>query len=309
MPLYRFRRSGESLLENIYYCQEELINEIRKLYRLRSETIKHINFIIDELNDTKLKVNISKVVGSSVGIVGGGLSIAGLLLAPVTLGGSVALTIIGSGAAAVGGMVTAGATIAEKIISNEKLKKAQEAIEADNEQVERAKRKYNELAQLSLNGTTMIEEDGFQPSFLKAKRVWKSFKQEIENIPGYRHMCKVYTAFSFFYNIFALAKNSGRIISCLWDTAQVFMMGVEMFAAKQSRIASIITKYISSTAFKVADGLFMCIGLVMDIATLISTLYDMHKGSKSDVAKQLVKEVARLHEEQQLWNDTFFHSH
>ncbi|KAK7895607.1 hypothetical protein WMY93_020932 [Mugilogobius chulae] len=56
-----------------------------------------------KLDSTNKGAKISNVVSSSVGVVGGGLSIAGLALAPFTAGASLALTI--AGAATAGGKV------------------------------------------------------------------------------------------------------------------------------------------------------------------------------------------------------------
>ncbi|KAG7335394.1 hypothetical protein KOW79_001990 [Hemibagrus wyckioides] len=51
----------------------------------------------DQLDKMKLGSNISTVAGSSVGIAGGALTIAGLALAPVTAGASLGLTITAAG--------------------------------------------------------------------------------------------------------------------------------------------------------------------------------------------------------------------
>ena len=107
----------KSLLEEACYSHEDFVNELNELCRMREQTIKHLKSIIDELNKHHLNVNIAKVVGSSVGILGGIASIVGIALVPVTLGGSLVLTIGRSTAAALGGTVTTGASALKILLS------------------------------------------------------------------------------------------------------------------------------------------------------------------------------------------------
>ena len=127
-------------LEAAYQCREELKNKIQDLMIVRSNTISKLNEIIKELHKTHHDVNISKVVRSSVGIAGGVLSLIGMVGAPFTLGSSLALSAVGSGLAAAGGVTTTGATVAEFCISKSKMSEVQAAISADNSKVKEVKK-------------------------------------------------------------------------------------------------------------------------------------------------------------------------
>uniref|UniRef100_A0A8C9WJE0 Uncharacterized protein n=1 Tax=Scleropages formosus TaxID=113540 RepID=A0A8C9WJE0_SCLFO len=65
-----------------------------------------------QLDRMKMGLNISSVVGSSVGLVGGVLSIVGLAIAPLTAGVSLTLTMVGVGLGVTSGVnsITTGVT-------------------------------------------------------------------------------------------------------------------------------------------------------------------------------------------------------
>ncbi|KPP56146.1 hypothetical protein Z043_126295, partial [Scleropages formosus] len=65
-----------------------------------------------QLDRMKMGSNISSVVGSSVGLVGGVLSIVGLAIAPLTAGVSLTLTLVGVGLGVTSGVnsITMGVT-------------------------------------------------------------------------------------------------------------------------------------------------------------------------------------------------------
>ena len=47
---------------------------------------------------------------------------------------------------------------------------------------------------------------------------------------------------------------------------------------------------------------------MLDVLTLISTIVDMTKGSKSEVAKKLQEHVEALKTEQRFWDELFLHA-
>ncbi|KAK3534070.1 hypothetical protein QTP86_001178 [Hemibagrus guttatus] len=72
----------------------------------------------DQLDKMKLGSDISSVAGSSVGITGGVLSIAGLALAPFTAGASLALTLTGVGLGVTSGVNSLVTGITEMAVNN-----------------------------------------------------------------------------------------------------------------------------------------------------------------------------------------------
>ena len=103
---------------------------------VREETIKQVKETATELEKHRRNVNISRITGSTVSTGGTAAVITGFALAPVTLGGSLALSIVGAGASVAGGATAAGASIADTAIQKASLKKIQKQIDDDNMQVE-----------------------------------------------------------------------------------------------------------------------------------------------------------------------------
>ena len=49
----------KSRLEEACYSHEDFVNELDELCRMREQTMKHLNLIIDKLNEHHHNVNIS----------------------------------------------------------------------------------------------------------------------------------------------------------------------------------------------------------------------------------------------------------
>ena len=74
-----------------------------------------------------------KIAGSATSIAGGVLTILGLGLTPVTLGGSIAISVVGGSIALAGGAASVSATVFNKIMSKSKLRKVQDIFEVDQQ--------------------------------------------------------------------------------------------------------------------------------------------------------------------------------
>ena len=103
-------------------------------YPIRCKTINVLSDSRDAVLSIVRNERIGRIAASSASVVlGGGMVVAGLVLIPFTLGGSLVLSVAGGvvgAAAALGGI---GAFIASKILSNERLKSAQEHISLDQQ--------------------------------------------------------------------------------------------------------------------------------------------------------------------------------
>lgn len=75
--------------------------------------------IIDELEGRRRNINISTIVGSSVGIAGSALVIAGVIAAPFTAGVSLGLTVGGAVIGSLSGATVVGATVTEVVLNRE----------------------------------------------------------------------------------------------------------------------------------------------------------------------------------------------
>lgn len=75
--------------------------------------------IIDELEGRRRNVNISNIVGSSAGIAGSALAIAGYVVAPFTAGVSLGLTVSGTVIGTLSGATVAGTSLTEFAMNRE----------------------------------------------------------------------------------------------------------------------------------------------------------------------------------------------
>ena len=117
---------------------------------IRRKTIDLLEQHRDEVVKIVREARIAKIAGSATSlVVGGGLTIAGLVLIPFTFGASVGLTVAGAAVGAAGSATTFGASIVSKVMSNNRVKKAQEHINLDqqiSEHVNKRGSEYNEAA-------------------------------------------------------------------------------------------------------------------------------------------------------------------
>nr|XP_015195800.1 PREDICTED: uncharacterized protein LOC107076535 isoform X1 [Lepisosteus oculatus]XP_015195801.1 PREDICTED: uncharacterized protein LOC107076535 isoform X1 [Lepisosteus oculatus] len=84
--------------------------------------------IADDLSKFHKKARIAAITGGTGAAVGGVAAIAGLVLAPVTLGASLAMTAVGVGVATAGGVTGASAAITDKVNNSVDRKKVDKII-------------------------------------------------------------------------------------------------------------------------------------------------------------------------------------
>ena len=88
--------------------------------------------IVNTLHFFQGDVDFLKIFGSSTTITGTGMVIAGLVLTPFTLGGSLALTAVGTYLGVGGSLVSAGASAINMFVTRAELEKAQDLIKEDH---------------------------------------------------------------------------------------------------------------------------------------------------------------------------------
>ena len=115
---------------------------------IRRKTIDLLELHKDEVLKIVRDVRISKIAGSATSlVVGGSLTIAGLILIPFTFGASVGLTVAGAVVGAAGTATTFGSSIVSRKMFNNRVKKAQEHINLDQQMSEHVNKRgseYNE---------------------------------------------------------------------------------------------------------------------------------------------------------------------
>ncbi|XP_041725661.1 uncharacterized protein LOC121555872 isoform X1 [Coregonus clupeaformis] len=124
----KLAKKGEAKL---FKVKAQRIQNALQLYNFlltkHGETLKnHIIDLIsiaDNLDKVSKGTKIAGITGGATGAVGGVAAVAGVILAPFTLGASLALTVVGVGVAAAGGVTGASAAIANKVSSAQDRKK------------------------------------------------------------------------------------------------------------------------------------------------------------------------------------------
>ena len=111
----------------------ELEMLLKVLHKNRENTITELQARQQKLKDMTRKVRISRIVGSSVGCIGGCVAVAGLALVPVTFGGSLAITVAGGAVAAIGGLASFGASATSIYITRKQTKKASNIISLETQ--------------------------------------------------------------------------------------------------------------------------------------------------------------------------------
>uniref|UniRef100_A0A667YZL1 Apolipoprotein L n=1 Tax=Myripristis murdjan TaxID=586833 RepID=A0A667YZL1_9TELE len=112
-----------------------------------------------QLDRMKMGAKISSVAGSSVGAVGGVLSIAGLALAPVTAGVSLALTLAGVGLGLTSGVNSLVTTATETGINHKHQNKATEVFQDFMEDVQSVQDCLEEVSSQAFTGIEVSKLD------------------------------------------------------------------------------------------------------------------------------------------------------
>ncbi|KAI1884520.1 hypothetical protein AGOR_G00227220 [Albula goreensis] len=88
-----------------------------------------LNTIANNLDKMRKKAKIAAITGGTTGAMGGVAAVAGLVLAPMTMGASLVVTAIGAGVAAAGGVTGASAAITDKVNSNLDRKRVEKLVQ------------------------------------------------------------------------------------------------------------------------------------------------------------------------------------
>ena len=157
----------------IYYlisrAEKEYYKKQLELYRsmwypIRCRTISVLSDNKEAVLSIVRHERIARIAASSASIVlGGGMVVAGLALLPFTFGASIGLSVAGGVVGATASLGGIGAFIASKILSNKRLKSAQEHISLDQQlstSINNIAVKYNEAmkkcAESAIDGGELV---------------------------------------------------------------------------------------------------------------------------------------------------------
>ena len=112
--------------------QYQLIHGIWQ--EIRDQTIHLLQEHRDEVFKLIRNTRITKIAGATTSLaVGGVLGVTGTILSPFTFGASIGLTVAGAAVGVAGSATVLAASITSRVMSNEKLRMAQEHISLDKQ--------------------------------------------------------------------------------------------------------------------------------------------------------------------------------
>merc|ERR1719394_1582550 len=117
----------------------EVVEELRHLEEklhmwreVRQNTVTSLREIADYMDSVGHKTGVAKVVGSSGGVLAGGLTVAGGVLTVLTAGTTLPVLVAGASLGLASGITGASAAITKKILNSKQMKKVEVAIEVDS---------------------------------------------------------------------------------------------------------------------------------------------------------------------------------
>ncbi|XP_070830723.1 protein starmaker-like isoform X3 [Chaetodon trifascialis] len=242
------------------------IRVFNKLFSERAESLwQHVidlNSIADGLDKFSKNTKIAQITGGSTSAIGGVATIAGLALAPVTMGTSLIVTAVGLGVATAGGLTSAGAGISNQVNNSMDRKKVEKIVQ------------------------------DYQEKMVDLNKCLKFIKQGIENLKKFDLIKMKEHAYnrdfpvlsSSFYEDGAMA---GKAILI---NANEIMRVVQIANVAGSTAARAVQ--IASMATGVLTGLFVG----MDIYFVAKDSKELKKGAKSEFAAKIREVATQLHD-------------
>jgi len=124
--------------EEAHKARDKFENEVRNicatielLVVARTDTIAKLHRAADYLDTVWIRCRVSKTMGTSVSLLGGGLTIAGGILTLATVGAAAPVLIAGIATSSVGAATNIGTSIAEKMLNSKQIKDLNTAFERD----------------------------------------------------------------------------------------------------------------------------------------------------------------------------------
>lgn len=242
------------------------IRVFNKLFSERAESLwQHVidlNFIADGLDKFSKNTKIAQITGGSTSAIGGVATIAGLALAPVTMGTSLIVTAVGLGVAAAGGLTSAGAGISNQVNNS-----------MDRKKVER------------------IVQD-YQEKMVDLNKCLKFIKQGIENLKKFDLIKMKNHAYNRDFPVLSTSfyEDGAMAGKAILINANEIMRVVQIANVAGSTAARAVQ--IASMATGVLTGLFVG----MDIYFVAKDSKELKKGAKSEFAAKIREVATQLHD-------------
>ncbi|XP_067021841.1 uncharacterized protein [Acropora muricata] len=131
--------------EQLRMLRMDLISGFVRWIPMRQGTMEQLEELATKLHQHHRNVKISTIFGASMGTVGGGLSIAGLITAPFTFGVGLIVSLVGAGIGGAGGAVMSGSKVVEIILEKLGLEDVQAAIKEDHDACTKLQQQFDRL--------------------------------------------------------------------------------------------------------------------------------------------------------------------
>jgi len=137
--------SGEKARERFENEVRNICATIQLVVVARQDTIAKLERAADYLDSVWLRCRVSKTMGTSVSLVGGGLTIAGGILTIATAGVATPVLIAGIATSSVGAATNIGTSIVEKLLNSKQIKDLNAAFERDKMLTTKFERRIEEV--------------------------------------------------------------------------------------------------------------------------------------------------------------------
>lgn len=293
----------ERILTAAYDKYKLLVPALELMIHYRIETLRQLNDVANKLDKRHRSGNIGRLVGAATGLAGTGVAATGVVLSPFTAGAAAPLIAGGFGLVFIGAGTALGTHVTEKVLEKVDLEKVQQAIDRDREQCEKVKElweTFENYCDETIN--TIALADPSQGSDVASLQTWiqvamESITSPVMIVAEALHSC--YT-------------NTTKALESMQEDNVLFALlgkvSREIIHRGPARDFKSIVSMMCKKLWKVPMTLiFVLLGgiAIGNLVFLIFTLFDMHNGSPSKVAKELRKHSKELQDELDKWLDAF----
>ncbi|XP_035391890.1 apolipoprotein L1 isoform X3 [Electrophorus electricus] len=241
------------------------IHVFNQLFSAQAEGLwQHVidlHSIADSLDRFNWRTKVAQITGGSTSAVGGLTTIAGLALAPVTMGTSLIITAVGLGVATAGGLTSASAGISNSVNNS-----------LDRKKVER------------------IVED-YQCKMADLNKCMNFIKQGIENLRRFNLLkIKRQTYNRDFPGLSSIYEDGAMASKAVLINANEIMRVVQIANVAGSTAARAVQ--VASMTTGVLTGLFVG----MDVFFVAKDSQELRKGAKSEFAAKIREVAEQLHQ-------------
>ncbi|XP_048450817.1 apolipoprotein L3-like, partial [Rhincodon typus] len=252
------------------------------------EHIKELKEIAESIDEYHRGATIAAVTGTSAAIVGGVLSITGLIASPLTSGTSLGLSAMGAGMSATGAATNFTAGVTESVGQSVKQKRVDEIVNQYNECCKLVSRYLHKIC-----GAIKSWSRNLQAEIIKHKS--SEEMSEFLNITCSAVKC---------------SERDGEH-SVLEEPTILSLSNAARQVTSASQKTETIQELLSgslpllSTIVRVISGLLTALLIVTNIYTITKSSIDLTKGSKTEAAKNVQSMAMKMEDELMAYEDIY----